>query len=269
MSVTTTPLLEDLRWRGLTAQVAAEDRLGRAAGGRRRDGLLRVRPDRRLAAHRPSRAAALPGPLPAPRAPADRAGRRRNRADRRPVRALRGADPELRGDGGRLRPGDPGAARAADGLRGRGDRREQRRVAARPDRHRAAAGRRQALPDGLDAGQGVGALAHGRRRHLVHRVQLHGAAGVRLPAPQAHARLPDPDRRQRPVRQHHRRDGADPAHRRRLGGRDDRAADHHGFRAEVRQDRRPAPSGSTRGGRRRTPSTSSGSTPTTATPCRI
>ena len=35
MSVTTTPLLEDLRWRGLTAQVAAEDRLGEllAAGG--------------------------------------------------------------------------------------------------------------------------------------------------------------------------------------------------------------------------------------------
>jgi len=35
MSVTTTPLLEDLRWRGLTAQVAAEDRLAEllAAGG--------------------------------------------------------------------------------------------------------------------------------------------------------------------------------------------------------------------------------------------
>jgi tyrosyl-tRNA synthetase len=35
MSVTTTPLLEDLRWRGLTAQVAAEERLAEllAAGG--------------------------------------------------------------------------------------------------------------------------------------------------------------------------------------------------------------------------------------------
>ena len=70
------------------------------------------------------------------------------------------------------------------------------------------------FPVGVDAGQGVGARPDGGRGPLLHRVQLHGAAGLRLPAPVPRGELPDPDRRQRPVRQHHSRHRADPAGRR-------------------------------------------------------
>ena len=104
MSVTTTPLLEDLRWRGLTAQAAAEDRLAEllAAGGATvycgfdptGDSLHigHLVPLLCLArfqrhGHRPIALAGGGTGLIG-----DPSGR------------VRGAGPELRGDGGRLRP---------------------------------------------------------------------------------------------------------------------------------------------------------------------
>ena len=80
---------------------------------------------------------------------------------------------------------------------------------------RLPARRRQARHRQPDAGQGVGAGPAGERaRHLVHRVQLHAAAGQRLlhVLHEQHG-VRAPDRRLRPVGQHHRRHRPDPAPR--------------------------------------------------------
>ena len=93
----------------------------------------------------------------------------------------------------RLRPGPHG--RAARQQRGLDARRRLSRVPAR---------RRQAPDDQLHDGQGLRACAARRRyRHQLHRVLVHAAAGVRLRAPVAGARLPPPGRRLGSVRQHH------------------------------------------------------------------
>ena len=59
-------------------------------------------------------------------------------------------------------------------------------------------------------GVGQGAARGPRPGHQLHRVQLHAAAGLRLPAPLRHRRLHAAARRQRPVGQHHRRHRPDP-----------------------------------------------------------
>ena len=61
------------------------------------------------------------------------------------------------------------------------------------------------------AKESVQGPARERARHLVHRVQLHAAAGQRLPAPLRAPRRRDPDRWLRPVGQHRRRRRPDPA----------------------------------------------------------
>ncbi len=79
--------------------------------------------------------------------------------------------------------------------------------------------------------------APGRRRHLLHRVQLPAAAVVRLrpavPAIRVHAA----DGRLRPVGQHRRGRGPHPAHGRRGGPRPHDAAHDQVGRHQVRQDR--------------------------------
>ena len=68
---------------------------------------------------------------------------------------------------------------------------------------RLPAGRGQARHGQPDAGPGVGQGPPRRRaRHQLHRVQLHAAAGPRLPAPARRPRRRAADRRVRPVGQH-------------------------------------------------------------------
>ena len=100
--------------------------------------------------------------------------------------------------------------------------------------------------------------------HLVHRVQLHAAAGQRLPVAVRARRRRAADGRLGPVGQHHRRDRPHPPRRRWHRARPDLAAADEGRRREVRQDgvgqrlARPAPHQS------RTSSASSGCRPRTA-----
>ena len=69
---------------------------------------------------------------------------------------------------------------------------------------------REALHRQLHAAEGVGEPAPRERRgDLVHRVQLPGAAGLRLPAALRSRRLRAADGRQRPVGEHHGGDRAD------------------------------------------------------------
>ena len=108
------------------------------------------------------------------------------------------------------------------------------------------------------------------RGPVVHRVQLHDAPGARLRDALPRAGRRDADGRRRPVGQHHGRPGADPADRGRRRG-EPRARDRLQAAAvavgrEVRQERgRRVGVARSRRGRRPTPSTSTGSTPTTAT----
>ena len=78
-------------------------------------------------------------------------------------------------------------------------------VARRLGPDRVPARRRQALHREPDDGQGVGAGPPGASRagDLVHRVQLHAAAGLRLPPPLRRPGLPAAARGERPVGQHH------------------------------------------------------------------
>ena len=236
------------------------------------DGLHRLRPHGAQPPRRQPAAAVHAAPAPAGRAPADRPGRRGHRADRRPgrqdrraaaARATRSWPPTSRASGPSW-PGSStsrpaaGAARAllvdnADWL-GR----------CRPGRLPARRG--QALHRQPDGGQGVGAgpLRAGRPGHLLHRVQLHAAAGLRLPpAPRATtaATLQVGGSDQwgnitmgveliRKVR-------------RTRGLRPDHAAGDQGRRHQVRQDRVRAPSGSTRPAPAPTGSTSSSCRPRT------
>ncbi len=81
-------IIDDLSWRGLIAVSYRPGRSAQGAGHRGGDLLLRIRPDRAWPAHRQPGAAADHAPAPAGRAPADRHGRRRYRADRRPGRQV-------------------------------------------------------------------------------------------------------------------------------------------------------------------------------------
>ncbi len=90
---------------------------------------------------------------------------------------------------------------------------------ARMSRHRLAAGRRQALQRQPHARQGVGQRPARGRRHQLHRVQLPGDAGGRLPRALPSTRLHAPARRQRPVGQPDRRRRPHPARRGRDGAR--------------------------------------------------
>ena len=85
--------------------------------------------------------------------------------------------------------------------------------------------RRQALPRERDAGQRFReGPARTRKRHQLHRVQLHAAAGLRLRPPAQASRLRDANRRQRPMGQHHRRHRPGPPHERRAAVRPDQSA---------------------------------------------
>ena len=85
-----------------------------------------------------------------------------------------------------------------------GAHRQQRRLARRDRRPVVPARRRQALHRELHAAEGIGEpAARERRGHLVHRVQLPRAAGVRLPPAVRSLRLHAADGRQRSVGQHH------------------------------------------------------------------
>ena len=151
------------------------------------------------------------------RAPAGRARRRRHGHDRRPERQDAGAAAASR----RARSRRTRAAIRAqlerfldfDGTE-RGAHARQRRVARAARRRRVPARRRQALHRELHAAEGLGAVAHGRG-HLVHRVLVHAAAGVRLPRAAPARRRDAADRRQRSVGQHHGGHRADSPRRRR------------------------------------------------------
>ena len=104
------------------------------------------------------------------------------------------------------------AGPAVPGLRprpARGDPGGQLHVALEAGAHPLPARCRQALQPGGDDRAGVGQDPH-ERRHLVHRVQLPGAAGLRLPGAAPAPRLHAAGRRQRPVGQHHGGHGAHP-----------------------------------------------------------
>ena len=98
--------------------------------------------------------------------------------------------------------------------------RQQRRLAGDDRSAVVPARRRQALHRQLHAAEGVGEPApRERRRHLVHRVQLPAAAGLRLPAAVRSLRLHAADGRQRSVGQHHRRHRSDSQAAREEGAR--------------------------------------------------
>ena len=250
-----------------------------APGDRAADRRLhRLRSVGRFAPHRPPRADLRAAPAAAPRRPAGRARRWRDRDDRRPVGAFVRAQParprhargERRGASAaqleRFLDFSPGAGGAVmvNNLDWLG-----RAVADRlPARHR------QALHDPVHARQGLGP-GPPRARAVVHRVQLHAPAGVRLrpPAPDDGRRAADG--RRRPVGQHHGRPRAHPADepgaaedaRRRRTASPTSSCSRRRGRSSARA-RRASRSGWTRRGPRRTRSTSTGSTPTTATSAR-
>ncbi len=104
----------------------------------------------------------------------------RHRDDRRPVRAVVGAEPARRRHARAQRRGDPGTARAVPGLlarAGAGRHGQQPRLAGVDLADRLPAGRRQALHRALHAGQGLRPDAP-RARPVVHRVQLHDPPGA-------------------------------------------------------------------------------------------
>ncbi len=104
---------------------------------------------------------------------------------------------------------------------------------------RVPARRGQALHRQPDGGQGVSQdpLRAPGPGDLVHRVQLHAAPGLRLPAPSRRLRLRSPVRRQRPVGQHHHGRRLHPQGLRRRGVGVHHAAHREARRDQVRQDR--------------------------------
>ena len=230
--------------------------------------LHRVRPVGRLAPRRPPRA-----DLRAPAAAAlrraarsplvgggtgmigDPSGRstERNLLDRETLEANVAA---IRGQLERFLDFTPGSRARADG--------QQPRLARRAVADRLPARHRQALHDPVHAGQGLRA-GPARARTVVHRVQLHAPAGLRLRPPVPDDGRRAADGRRRPVGQHHRRPRAHPADQRgsadegRAGARPRLQAAAVAVGREVRQERgrglglaRPG------AGRRRTRSTSTG-----------
>ena len=137
-------------------------------------------------------------------------GRRGHRPDRGPRRQGRRAGTAARGRAGWV----PGRHRRADGALlgllpfgrgGPGAAARQRRLAAPDGPAPVPARRGQALHGQPDDGQGVGAVPIRARGpgDLLHRVQLHAAAGLRLPPAVRAPPLRAAAGRQRPVGQHH------------------------------------------------------------------
>ena len=182
-------------------------------GRRTRNRLFGLRSHRAEPARRPSGAAADAAALSAGRTPADRAGRRRHRDDRRPARDRRTHAQHRRHRRrlGRPDPGPVGTVRRVRRLADRRRRREQPVVDRGVVGDRVPPRRRQALLGERHARPRHGAATSRRRRHLLHRIQLHAAAGQRLRGTEPAVRLLTSGRRLRPVGQHHRRRPAGPA----------------------------------------------------------
>ena len=205
-------------------------RAGRAAGHRAADRRLhRVRPVGRLAPRRPPRPDLRAAPAPAPRRAAGRPRRRRDGHDRRPVGSVDRAQPARPGDA-RARTSRPSAASSSASS------------TSRPGAGGAImvnnldwlgelslidflrdTGKHFTVPymlakDSVQVAPGA--------RAVVHRVQLHAPAGVRLLAPPPDDGRRAADGRRRPVGQHHRRPRADPADERGGRGRADEQPAH-------------------------------------------
>ena len=178
------------------------------------------------------------------------------------------AHPPDRGDRGQ-QGRHQGRLRQAPDVRRRQDRRHhgrQRRVAGAAQLHRVPARRRPALLGQPHADDGLGqAAARARAGAVVHRVQLHAAAGLRLRRAGAALRLQPADGRLRPVGQHRHRHRSRPPHGHAPALRADLPAADHGVGRQDGQD------GGGRGlaqrGRSSAPTTtgSSGATPRTPT----
>ena len=208
-------LLADLEARGLVHDSHRPRRAPCAPGSpTARDRLLRLRPDRRQPPHRQPGRRPRPAPVPGRRAPAHRPGRRGHGDDRRPERPLRGAHPARRGDrwpatwpasGASSSACSTSAGPTAPSLV------DNATWTARPAAARLPPRRGQARHRQRHGGQGVGeGPDRGDGGHLLHRVQLHAAPGQRLPLAPRPRGLRAPDRRLRPVGQHHRRRRPDP-----------------------------------------------------------
>ena len=131
-------------------------------------------------------------------------------------------------------------ARSVAGGRGcPGPAARQLRMAVRLWLHRLPPRRRQALHRQPDDGQGVreGPLREAGPGHLLYRVQLHVASGLRLPLLARRLRLPSPARGQRPVGEHHDGARAHPQGARFRGLCSDLATAAACRRDEVRQER--------------------------------
>ncbi len=258
-------LLADLDARGLIQESTDRDALAARLAAGPDHPLLRLRPDGRQPPprqpDRPDHAAPVPGRRPR----ADRPRRRGDGDGRRPERALRGAQPARRRHARPQRRRDQGADRPHRRPRGRvRPARRQPRLDAADDAARVPARRRQARHGQPDDGPRERAGPAGvRARHLLHRVQLHAAAGERLPVAARPPRVRAADRRLRPVGQHRLRRRPDPAH---AAGRRSTPWPGRCSPAPTAPSwaRRPAPGcGSTRPRRRRTSSTSTGCSSTT------
>ena len=176
--------------------------------------LQRLRPVGRLAPRRPPGPDLRAAPPPAPRRAAGRARRRRDGDDRRPVgplvraeparprRRSRRTSPRIRGQLERFLDFSPGAGGAVmvNNLDWLG---ELSLIDFLRD-----TGKHFTIPYML-AKDSVQVAA--RARPVVHRVQLHAPAGVRLRAPPPDDGRRAADGRRRPVGQHHGRPRADPA----------------------------------------------------------
>ena len=178
----TSNILDELEWRGLIAQSTDRDALGKqlAAGPCHR--LFGVRPDRAESARRSPHPAADAASVPAGGAPADRAGRRRDRNDRRSTGDRR-THHEHRVHRRRLDRPHPRSARAVRRLRRLPvgcRRREQPDVDRRAGGDRVPPRHRKALLGQRDARPRHGAASTRGGGHLLHRVQLHAVAGQRL-----------------------------------------------------------------------------------------
>ena len=215
-----TDIIDELTWRGL---IAVSHRPGRPAQGPGRGPghvLRRLRPDRARPAHRQPGAAADHAPVPAGRAPADRAGRRGDRADRRPQRQVGRAGAEPARGGRRLGRPDPRRGRPLPGLRRPGP--TGALVVSNLDWTEDLSALEflrdigKHFPVNQMLGREVGPGPAGGRRDQLHRVQLPDPAGQRLPGAAPPARLLAAARRQRPVGQPGRRRRPDQAGHRRF-----------------------------------------------------
>ena len=201
-------LVEDLRFRGLIHQLT--DPASSSPGRRSAHRLQRVRPHGRQPARRPPPAALQPPPSPDGRPPAHRRGRRWHRLRRGPGREVRGAVPAARRGAARQPRGHPRPARAVPRLLGR----------TRPTRRALLVNNADWLEpmplfdflrdvgkhftvNQMVAKDSVKSRLPGRPGHLLHRVQLHAAPGLRLPPPVRRLRVPAPAGGERPVGEHH------------------------------------------------------------------